>query len=185
MARKSKYGVEIADRIVEYISLGYTLRDTAYAVGVSDETIRRWRDRYADFNRRVIEASNHQWERPETLVKYKSPSYRSYRRRKIAISPNYGAKTVKDPSDATKPLLEPLKPAKPQFVCGLSVRPETAKEWKKTPRYYNTSTGMVEWIDVYPPTRRLVFHRCPLDVYRQKLLEAQQDYDFTPAICVA
>lgn len=53
---------------MEYISLGYILRDTAYAVDVSDETIRRWRDRYPDFNKRVVEASNRQWERPEQIL---------------------------------------------------------------------------------------------------------------------
>lgn len=67
MTRISKYGSEIADRIVEYISLGYTLCDTAYAVNVSDGTIQRWRDRYPDFNKRLVEASNRQWERHSKL----------------------------------------------------------------------------------------------------------------------
>lgn len=185
MARISKYGVEIADRIVEYISLGYTLRDTAYAVDVSDETIRRWRDRYPDFNKRVVEASNRQWERPETLVKYHYPSYRGYKRRKIALSPDYGPKVVKDTSNDEKPLLEPLRPAKPQYVCGLPVRPETASLDQKIPPYYNTSNGSVEWVSPYPTTGRLILHRCTLDAYKQRLERERQRRTEPFIFCVA
>ena len=62
MARKTVFTAEGADLIVKCISLGYTLTDTAYVAGVSTETIRRWREKYPDFNRRVIEASNRQWD---------------------------------------------------------------------------------------------------------------------------
>lgn len=156
------------------ISLGYTLTDTAYAAGVSTETIRRWREKYPDFNKRVIEASNRQWDHPEALITYHNPNYRKYKRRKTPISPYYGARAVKDTSEAAKQPLEALKPAKKQYVCGLPVRHNTVDSLSvAVPRYYNASNGRVEWVDKYTLTGRLILRSCPLDVYKRKMAERQ------------
>lgn len=181
MARKTVFTAEGADLIVKCISLGYTLTDTAYAAGVSTETIRRWREKYPDFNRRVIEASNHQWDHPEALITYHNPNYRKYKRRKTPISPYYGTRAVKDTSEATKQPLEALKPAKRQYVCGLPVRHNTVDDLSvAVPRYYNARNGRVEWVDKYPPTGRLILRSCPLDVYKRKMAEIQAVQEMPP-----
>ena len=181
MGRRSKYNDKTADLIIRYISLGYTIKDTAYATDVSDETIRRWRLQYPDFNKRLVEASNQQWERPEQLIKYKQPSYRAYKRPKIALSAEYGAKTVTDTSESEKPLLEALRPSKRQTMYGLPVRPEGVKELVKTPPYYNASNGQIEWVDYYNEyDRRMILHRCSIETYKRRL-ERQNE----PFIAVA
>ena len=185
MARKTVFTAERANLIVKCISLGYTLTDTAYAADISTETIRRWREKYPDFNRRVIEASNRQWDHPEALITYHNPNYRKYKRRKTLISPYYGAKVVKDTSKVTKQPLEALKPAKKQYIYGLPVRHGTIKDLSaKVPRYYNASNGSVEWVDEYPLTGRLILRRCPLDVYRRKIAE-RQERQVLPILVVA
>lgn len=183
MARKSLFTEEGADKIVKCISLGYTLKDVAYLSGVSTETIRRWRDRYPDFNKRVVEASNYQWDHPETLITYHNPNYRKYKRRKVVLSPDYGVRTVKDTSKAAKPPLEALKPAKRQYVCGLPVRCDTVSDLSQpVPKYYNTCNGRVEWVDKYPPTGRLILRSCTLDVYKRKALEGQARQEMPPIV---
>lgn len=183
MARKTLFTEERADKIVQCISLGYTLKDVAYLSGVSVETIRRWRDRHPDFNKRVVEASNYQWDHPEALITYHNPNYRKYKRRKVVLSPDYGARTVKDTSKAAKPPLEALKPAKRQYMCGLPVRYGTVSDLNQpVPKYYNASNGRVEWADKYPPTGRLILHSCTLDVYRRKILERQTRQGMPPIV---
>ncbi len=183
MARKTVFTAEGADKIVKCISLGYTLKDTATMAGVSTETIRRWRDRYPDFNKRVVEASNWQYNHPQDLITYRNPNYHKYKRRKIVLSPDYGAKMVKDTSEATKPPLRALKPAKKQYVCGLPVRYDTVPDLNQpVPKYYNASNSRVEWVDKYPPTGRLILRSCPLDVYRRKVLERQTRQEMPPIV---
>ena len=183
MARKTVFTAEGADLIVKCISLGYTLTDTAYAAGVSTETIRRWRERYPDFNRRVIEASNRQWDHPEALMTYLNPNCRKYKRSKCVLSPDYGAKTVKDTSEATKQPLEALKPAKKQYVCGLPVRYGTVDDLSvPVPKYYNASNGSVEWVDKYPLTGRLTLSRCSLETYKRKMRERQAAQEMLPIV---
>lgn len=171
MARKSLYSPERAELIVRYIKLGYALKDAAYAARVSTETIRRWREQYADFNRQMVKASNEQWEHPEDLIKYHHPTYRSYKRPKIALSEHYGAKGDQHPSLDQKPLLEPLRHPRAQFMAGLPVRPRSIlydlDDLVETPPYYNAENGMVEWITKYPRDGRLVFSHCHLEVYKQ------------------
>lgn len=183
MARKTVFTAEGADKIVRCISLGYTLKDTAAMVGVSTETIRRWRDRYPDFNKRVVEASNWQYDHPQDLITYRNPYYRKYKRRKCHLSPDYGTRTVKDTSEVTKQPLEALKPAKQQYMYGLPVRYGTVSDLTQiVPKYYNASNDRVEWVDMYPPTGRLVLRSCPLDVYRRKILEGQTRQEMPPIV---
>lgn len=183
MARKTLFTEERVNKIIQSISLGYTLRDVAYLSGVSVETIRRWRDRHPDFNRRVVEASNYQWEHPEALITYHNPNYRKYKRRKVVLSPDYGAKTVKDTSKVAETPLEALKPAKRRHIHGLPVRLDTVSDLSQpVPKYYNASNGRVEWVDKYPPTGRLILRSCPLDVYRRKMLERQASQELPPIV---
>lgn len=175
MARKSKFNQQIAEKIIKYIASGYTLKDTAEAVGLSDETIRRWRYSHSDFNEQMVEASNYQWRYSKRELRNLHPSNRIYRRQKVTLSEDYGPASE-------KPLVESLKPSKRQYVCGLPVKPCTPDEWKETPMYYNLSSGMVEWIDRYPLTGRLTFHRCPLDVYERRQGENNETSFVVPII---
>lgn len=177
MARKSKFNQQIAEKIIKYIASGYTLKDTAKAVGLSDETIRRWRYSHSDFNEQMVEASNYQWGYSKRELRNLHPSNRIYRRQKVTLSEDYGPASE-------KPLVEPLKPSKRQYMYGLPIRPCAPDKWEKTPKYYNSSSGMVEWIDVYPLTGRLTFHRCSLDVYERKKRERALNDMFPPFIAV-
>ena len=47
--RKTKYTPEIARLIAQLIGGGATQRDACGAVGISEDTLGRWRKRYADF----------------------------------------------------------------------------------------------------------------------------------------
>jgi len=162
MARKSKYNPQLAEKIVQFIRLGYTLKDTSLEVRISDETIRRWRNNHPDFNDAIVKASNSQWEYSRRELKRQNSGLRIYRRQKESTSKYYSLSNE-------KPVLEPLMPSQRQYVCGLPIRPCAPDKWEATPMYYNQSSGMVEWIDRYPLTGRLTFHRCPLNIYEEKM----------------
>lgn len=165
MPRKTVYNEQLAAKIIDFISLGYTLKDTADEVGLSDETIRRWRVKFPSFNEAMVRASNEQWNHSKTFLKRQCRGNRVYRRQKVALmSPSIKV-------ESQKPVIEPLRPSKRQYVCGLPVRPCQQTEMVETSKYYNSSTDMVEWIDRYPWTGRLTFHRCPREKYEEQLRE--------------
>lgn len=169
MARPTKYDEQKADKLARFILEGLTIKDACYGVGISDDTFRRWRMRYPDFNKKVVEASNRQWESSDAIAKYHN-GYRGYKRPKIALSVNYDTKTQTPPPDDEKTLLEPLKRPRKQFYLGLPVRYERPSELVPTPKYYNATTGRVEWIDS-KCYGRPVFSSCSAEVYLRKLQE--------------
>lgn len=160
MARKTLYSAEKAKLITRYVAMGYTLADAAYAARISTETIRRWRDRYPEFNRQVVEATNQQWSDPVTFAKYRDPKYRGYKRPKIALSEYYGAKTVVDPSSTSKAPNSGSTCVRTQSIRGLPVRSHSIFDdldaLVETPQYYNAENGMVEWIARPEPSRARV-----------------------------
>ncbi len=155
--------------------MGYTLTDAAYAARISTETIRRWRNRYPEFNSQIIEAANQQWENPASLAKYHNPKYHGYRRPKIARSSHAEEKTTNEPSLTQRTSIWGSIHATMQSACGLPIRDHCILDdlrecghLVETPKYYNTESGMVEWISKYQRNGRLVFGRCELEVYRRK-----------------
>lgn len=169
MARPTKYDEQKADKIARFIFEGLTIKDACYGVGISDDTFRRWRNKYPDFNKKIVEATNRQWESSDALAKYHQ-GYRGYKRPKITLSTNYGAKTHILPSDKKKPLRSPLNRPQTQFFLGLPVRYQRPEELVPTPKYYNATTGRVEWIDI-ECYGRPIFSSCSAEVYCRKLQE--------------
>lgn len=163
MPRKTVYNEQLAAKIIDFISLGYTLKDTADEVGLSDETIRRWRVKFPSFNEAMVRASNEQWNHSKTFLKRQCRGNRVYRRQKVAfMSPSIKV-------ESQRPVIEPLKPSKQQLVCGLPVRLSPPKVWAKTPKYYNASNDSVEWIEEHPWTGRLTLYKCPREKYEEQL----------------
>lgn len=169
MARPTKYDEVKAEKIARFIFEGLTIKDACYGVGISDDTFRRWRDKYPDFNKKIVEATNRQWESSEAIAKYHQ-GYRGYKRPKIALSPNYGKKTHTLLFDEKKPLTGLLNRSQPQFYLGLPVRYQRPEELVPTPKYYNATTDRVEWIDT-KCYGRPIFSSCSPEVYRRKLQE--------------
>ena len=167
--RPTKYSEETGDKIANFIREGLTIKDACYGVGISDDTFRRWRDKHPEFNKKVVEASNQQWDSAEAIAKYHS-GYRGYKRPKVHLSPDYDANMRKVSSTVQKPVREPLKRPQPQFWMGLPVKYQAPEELVPTPRYYNATTERIEWIekDLYG---RCVFHTCRPETYLRKLQE--------------
>lgn len=88
--RPTRYSEETGDKIANFIREGLTIKDACYGVGISDDTFRRWREKYPEFNKKVVEASNQQWDSAEAIAKYHS-GYRGYKRPKVHLSPDYDA----------------------------------------------------------------------------------------------
>ena len=53
MPRPSKYSQQTADRILQALKAGNTLRASAAYVGVTEDTLINWRKRYSDFSEQV------------------------------------------------------------------------------------------------------------------------------------
>lgn len=99
---------EISDKLANFIREGLTIKDACYGVGISDDTFRRWRDKHPDFNKKVVEASNRQWDSTEAIARYHS-GYRGYRRPKVRLNPDYDANVRKVSSSIEKSVREPVK----------------------------------------------------------------------------
>ncbi len=169
MGRPTKYSEELGDKIARHILEGLTIKDACFGAGISEDTFQRWRYKYSEFNKKVVEASNRQWESSEAIAKYHS-GYRGYKRPKMRLSPNYGSQANKLPSSSQKPLLEPLKAPKPQFWHGLPVRYEVPVG-VATPKYYNATANMVEWVERGDAYGQFVYGHCRPEVYLKKLQE--------------
>ena len=167
--RPSKYTEELGSKIARHILEGLTIKDACFGAGISDDTFRRWRDKYPEFNKKVVEASNRQWENSAAIAKYHS-GYRGYKRPKMRLSPDYDENMRKVSSTMEKALREPLKRPQPQFWMGLPVKYQAPEEFVPTPKYYNATTERVEWIekDLYG---RCVFHTCRPETYIRKRQE--------------
>ncbi len=153
MARPTKYSKETADGIVELIKQGYNLRASAQANGVSEASISRWRERYADFNKAVVLATKEQNDK----VCYLS-GIRPYRR-KAYISPYYSAKPIV--KSQARPEEERVR-WQPKKWLGLPIKPRPLEN-EPTDPYLNPNAKCVEWID-----KSGVFHTCPMWLWEEK-----------------
>lgn len=152
MARPTKYNKETADGVVELIKQGYNLRAAAQANGISEASISRWRERYADFNKDVILATKEQNNKACRLS-----GIRPYKR-KAYISPQYGP----EPLISHQVLSEEKVRRQPQTWLGLPIKPRPL-EYEPTDPYLNPNTQSVEWID-----KGGVFHTCAMWVWEEK-----------------
>lgn len=167
--RPTRYSEEIGDKLARFIREGLTIKDACYGVGISDDTFRRWRDKYPEFNKKVVEASNQQWESAEAIAKYHN-GYRGYKRPKMRLNPNYDANMRKVSSSSQKPLTEALKRPRPQFWMGLPVKYQTPEELVPMPKYYNATTNRVEWVEK-DFDGRCIFHTCRPETFLRKQRE--------------
>lgn len=152
MARPTKYNTEIAKGVVELVGRGYNLRAAARANGVSEASVSRWRERYVDFNRAIILATNEQNDKACHLS-----GVRPYKR-KAYLSPYYGTEPM------TKSQAQPEEKVRrqPQTWLGLPIKPRPL-EYELTEPYLNPETQCVEWID-----KDGVFHTCASWVWEEK-----------------
>lgn len=151
MARPTKYNHDIAEGAVGLIQQGYNLRAAASAFGVSESSLSRWRDKYPEFNKKVILATKEQNERTCRLS-----GVRPYKR-KAYLSPSYSPEPlIKTQAEEEKVRYEP------KTWLGLLIKPQPL-EYEPTDPYLNPNTKCVEWID-----KGGVFHTCPMWVWEEK-----------------
>lgn len=158
MARPTKYSQKLAEKLIDFISNGLTIKDACKGCDVSVDSFSRWRKQHPDLNRRVIESSGIQWKNAESLAKY---GYRPYKRNQSPTAAKYG-----------KPLLPQIIPQlkkKPTFI-GLPIKDEYPTESRKTDPYFNRNSRQIEWID-----KRGVFHSCSLTAYKKKQAQKYDD----------
>lgn len=87
MARPTKFSEETSERLLNFISAGFTITQACRGVNISTDTCSRWRQKDLDFNKKFIEATkSQQWGSAAALAKYGCRTYK----RKARISPNYG-----------------------------------------------------------------------------------------------
>lgn len=86
MSRKTKFTPEVTERILVLIRDGYTVSDACRGALISTDTFYRWCDKYPDFHKAVVEATDLQWKYAERLVR---SGYRGYTRRLNRPSVNY------------------------------------------------------------------------------------------------
>lgn len=172
MARPTKYSTEITEQIISYLREGFTVRDTCYGVGISEDTLCRWRHTYPDFAEQVKDALSYGYWSPSALVQ--NSGYRRYRRKqnKAQSTP----KTIADSSNCYQAPNVPhiafktLSGASEQYTEGtydtmlnLPVRdaPPTDEYERLIPcePYFNESTNMVEWVE-----GGVVSH-CPIELW--------------------
>lgn len=162
MARPTKYNTEIAKGVVELVGRGYNLRAAARANGVSEASISRWRERYADFNKALVLATNEQNDKACRLS-----GVRPYKR-KAYISPQYSP----EPLIITPLLKEEQMSNQPKTWRGLPIKPRPL-DYEPTGYYLNPNTERVEQID-----QNGVLHSCPMWVWEQK-----HQPSYNPFIC--
>ncbi len=153
MARPTKYNKETADGIVELIKQGYNLRASAQANGVSEASVSRWREQYADFNKEVVLVAKEQNDNACRLS-----GIRPYKR-KAYISPYYDTKPIVKPQ--AQPEEEKVR-RQPKKWLGLPIKPRPLEN-EPTEPYLNPNTKCVEWID-----KGGVFHTCPMWLWEEK-----------------
>ena len=51
--RPSKYTEELGSKIARHILDSLTIKDACFGAGISDNTFRRWRDKYPEFNKKL------------------------------------------------------------------------------------------------------------------------------------
>lgn len=158
MARPTKYSQKLAEKLIDFISNGLTIKDACRGCSVSEDSFSRWRKQYPDFNRRVAESSGIQWKSAESLAKY---GYRPYKRNQGLTMAKY-----------FKPLLPQITPRlkkKPTFI-GLPIRNGTPIKNEETNLYFNKNSQQIEWID-----KKGIFHACSLKAYERKLERKNND----------
>jgi len=74
MARPTKYNQKLAEKLVDLISNGLTIKDACKGCGISEDSFSRWRKQHPDLNRRVIESSSIQWKNAESLAAFSIPA---------------------------------------------------------------------------------------------------------------
>lgn len=158
MARPTKYSQKLAEKLIDFISSGLTIKDACKGCDISEDSFGRWRKQHPDFNRRVAESSSIQWKNAESLAKY---GYRSYKRNQKLTAAKY-----------SKPLLPQIIPQpkkKPTFL-GLPIRSKMPPRSIETKPYFNESNRQIERID-----KKGIFHTCSLAAYKKKLEQKNDD----------
>ena len=161
MARPSRYSTDLASKIVDFVSSGLTLKDACKGCGISEDTLGRWRKKYPDFNRRIAESSQIQWENAKSLAKY---GCRPYKRVQRPLRAKYR-------NDIMSRVISNIK-KEPTFA-GLPIREQSPTRIEETSPYFNKATGQIERID-----SNGIFHTCSPAAFRRKQERRQEDFSF-------
>lgn len=152
MTRPTKHNKEIAEEGVKLVKQGYNLRAAAQANNISEASISRWRDRYANFNKAVVLITKEQNDNACRLS-----GIRPYKRQAY-ISPQYNPR----PLTSRQVLSEEKVRRQPQTWLGLPIKPQPLK-YEPTDPYLNPNTHYAEWID-----KNGMFHTCAMWVWEEK-----------------
>lgn len=172
MARPTKYSPEITEQLISYLKEGFTVRDACYGVGISEDTVCRWRHSHPDFAEQVKGALSYSYRSPSALVQ--SSGYRRYRVKQnkaqkaddsiIELSNCYQAPNV--PYIAFKTLSEAFEQYTEgtyNAVLDLPVRdtPPIDEYERLLPcePYLNETTNAVEWV------KEGILHSCPVELW--------------------
>ena len=159
MSRPSKFSKEIEDKFVNFISDGFSIRLACKGCDVSEDSVSRWRKKYPNFNKKIVEASDCSWKDSKSLAKYGKTPYKRFQRAYTPILSSHHHSSI------TTKLSFPK-------VFNLPIRKEYPPDMRKTDPYFNQSTRKVEWIDTNG-----VFHVCPVEKY-YNLIRRKNDSPF-------
>ena len=137
MARPRKISEATEEHILELVQLGHCLKDVAAEVGVSDITIKRYRDCNPEFNKRFLECTQIGWEN----------------------LPNYYEKPHTEPPVASQGQIRTID--RPETWMGLPIRPRPTDYSVDTPYYLNPTTAEVEII------KNGILRVCPMDLWER------------------
>lgn len=179
MARPTKFDQKTADKILDFIRSGLSMKDACFGVGIGESSFARYRKQYPEFGEAVQEALlARQWNSPEAIKRYHS------KQKKInTINTAFAVqnalseieeKTLRHINTSFgdgKALAEALRASEeqsseredPQFYAGLPIRQEPLETYDfDVEPFINPKYDCVEWV------KDGVLHSCPLRLWLER-----------------
>ena len=145
MARPTKFNKSTADKLIEFISSGLTIKNSCRGCNISEDSFNRWRKKYPDFDRAIANTSNLQWQNAESPAKY---GCRAYKRNQKPTKATFHIAPIPK-------AISPSKPTKINKIMGLPISFASPDKWIKTEPHFNINSNKIEWID-----KDLILHSC-------------------------
>ena len=156
MARPTKYNEKIANHLLDLLRQGHSFRDACFGVGISEDTLIRWRKSDPDFAEQVDSAKNQYWS-SESLKKYHTKEAKKWQN-----NSHQGINTHPEVGKALETALNAPEGhfKKSRTYLGLPVRYELPEEKVPNELFYYAREDAVQFYD-YNGVR----HSCPSDLW--------------------
>ncbi|MBR2989712.1 hypothetical protein IKF40_02170 [Candidatus Saccharibacteria bacterium] len=166
MARPSKFNPQVAEKIIDFLLDGLSIKDACFGTDISESSFARYRQQNPKFEQAVQDAlASRQWGCAEAVKKYHS-SQRHYGKETSTIGINTRLEARKPLETALRsPEGQFEKRKRPQTYMGLPIRYEPLETYELDVKpFVNPHNESVEWV------KDGILHRCYLD----KWLEIHQ-----------